>query len=524
MIGSPIGNFRVIEKLGEGGMGVVFKALDVQLDRPVAIKMLNADLARNPELVQRFKSEARAQANLNHPNLATLYSFIIDQGNAFMVMEFVEGETFEQIIRRDGPMNPHNAVPWFKQALLGIGAAHRMGIIHRDIKPSNLMLNRQGMVKVMDFGIAKAVGARGMTRTGTQLGTLAYMSPEQIQNENVDVRSDIYALGVTLYEMLCGHVPFESGSDFRIMQDQVMTPPPPLTHYYSYAPREFEAVVAKALEKNPGDRFQTVEAFGAALEHPDRLAPATPPVVVAPPPRPPLSDSIRIAAAPSPAPPLPLKIAVPPPPKPSPRPVKWIIICAVAAILVVLLAVLLWPNESHGTSPPSAQMAPAPAPTPQPSLQQDSAETVIVTGGGEAQGATQTNNAPLIASASDFTGQFSGVVHNTSLNQSAEFGLVVRDDDGALSGCMIVVHPLYGSGPLTGFETGNRISFAVTSSIGRIDFVGSRQGAAIDGSYTVKHADGATEDGTFELRKAKPEGPARSFDTARCPTDAEVNK
>jgi serine/threonine protein kinase len=271
VIGQQIGEFRIIEKLGEGGMGVVYKAIDVRLDRPVAIKMLTANLADNPELVQRFQAEARAQANLNHTNLATLYAFLVDQGHAHMVMEFVEGENFDQIIRRNGPMSTRDAVPWFKQALLGIGAAHRMGIIHRDIKPSNLMLNRQGIVKVMDFGIAKAVGSRGMTRTGMHLGTLAYMSPEQVQNRTVDVRSDIYALGITLYEMLSGHVPFESESDFQTMQDHVNTPPPPLARYYAYAPRAFENVVAKALAKIPDDRFQTVEEFGVALEQAERV-------------------------------------------------------------------------------------------------------------------------------------------------------------------------------------------------------------------------------------------------------------
>jgi serine/threonine-protein kinase len=283
MVGKQIGNFRVLEKIGEGGMGVVYKAVDVGLDRPVALKMLNADLARNPELVERFRAEAKAQANLNHTNLATLYAFFVEEGNAFIAMEFVEGENFDQIIRRSGPMNPRDAVPWFKQALLGIGAAHRVGIIHRDVKPSNLMLNRQGIVKVMDFGIAKAIGTRGMTRTGMHLGTLAYMPPEQIQNRTVDVRSDIYALGVTLYEMLSGHVPFESDSDFRIMQDHVTTPPPPLSRYYPYAPREFEGVVAKALAKNPDDRFQTVEEFGAALEHPEKVSAPIPALAVQPP-------------------------------------------------------------------------------------------------------------------------------------------------------------------------------------------------------------------------------------------------
>lgn len=282
MIGTQIGNYRILEKLGEGGMGVVYKGVDIGLDRPVAIKVLNPEFSHNPELVQRFQAEAKAQAHLNHFNLATLYAFLVEQGNAVMVMEFVDGETFAQMIARRGPIPAEEAIPLFKQALLGISTAHRMGIVHRDIKPSNLMLNKNGIVKVMDFGIAKVMGTRGMTRTGIHVGTVAYMSPEQIQNRSVDIRSDIYALGVTLYEMLSGRLPFEADNDFQIMHDHVHTPPPPPRRFYPYIPEGIENVLLKALAKQPDERFQSVEEFGAALEHPERVpapaaAPATAP-------------------------------------------------------------------------------------------------------------------------------------------------------------------------------------------------------------------------------------------------------
>ncbi len=269
MTGTEIGSYRILEKLGEGGMGVVYKAVDTSLDRPVAVKVLNPDLTHNPELVARFRSEAKAQANLNHTNLATLYAFIVQDGHAAMVMEFVDGETFEQMIARRGPLPAEEAVPLFRQVLLGIGYAHRAGIVHRDIKPSNLMLNRNGIVKVMDFGIAKVMGVRGVTRTGTQMGTGTYMSPEQVLNKPVDVRSDIYSLGVTLYQMLTAHVPFEGDSDFQIMSDHVSTPPPLLTRFNPKIPKGIENAVLKALEKYPEYRFQTVEEFGTALEHPN---------------------------------------------------------------------------------------------------------------------------------------------------------------------------------------------------------------------------------------------------------------
>lgn len=271
MIGKQIANYQITEKLGEGGMGVVYKGLDTNLGRPVAVKMLTAELAHNPDIVERFRAEARAQANLSNPNLAVLYAFLVEDGTAFMVMEFVEGQTFEQMIRARGPIPPETALPLFKQALQGVGAAHRMGIVHRDIKPSNIMLNAQGVVKVMDFGIAKVVGTRGMTRTGMQLGTPAYMAPEQIQSKPIDTRTDIYALGITLYQMLSGQLPFQHDSDFDTMNSQVMAAPPPMKQMFPYAPIQYQNVVAKALEKDPNNRFQTVEEFNSALENPESV-------------------------------------------------------------------------------------------------------------------------------------------------------------------------------------------------------------------------------------------------------------
>jgi len=304
MIGSEIGNYRILEKLGEGGMGVVYKAVDTSLDRVVAIKVLNTDLARVPELVARFRGEAKAQANLNHTNLATLYAFLTIEGSAMMVMEFVDGETFAQMIHRRGPLPSQGAVPMFRQALLGIGFAHRAGIVHRDIKPSNLMLNHQGIVKVMDFGIAKVMGERGLTRTGMQVGTCRYMSPEQVLNRPADIRSDIYALGITLYEMLTANTPFQSDSEFQIMSDHVHTPPPPPTKFYPYIPKGVENAILKALAKNPDERFQTVEEFGAALEHPEDYgvgAASVAGVAVAPPPLPPLPHQMAPVPPPVPA-------------------------------------------------------------------------------------------------------------------------------------------------------------------------------------------------------------------------------
>ena len=387
MTGTQIGNYKILEKLGEGGMGVVYKAVDVNLDRTVAIKALNTELTGNPELEQRFRAEAKAQANLNHTNLATLYALLIEEGRPWMVMEYIEGETFEQMVLRRGPIPGTEAVPLFRQALLGVGYAHRMGVVHRDIKPSNIMLNKQGIVKVMDFGIAKVLGTRGMTKTGTQMGTAFYMSPEQVLNRGADIRSDIYSLGVTLYEMLTANVPFNGDSDYQVMTDHVNSPPPLPTKFYPYIPQGLQNAVLKALEKKPDARFQTVEEFGAALEQPDTFNVATPQVVPAPraatrvegttAPLPVSVAPIVAAAAPDkaaaapPAAPAPGAPDATPPPMPSKAsfwtPERKIAGGGVAAILLLIgLWAALRPNvKNTGLPPAPASLNPTPA-TPQP--------------------------------------------------------------------------------------------------------------------------------------------------------------
>jgi len=271
MVGTEIGNYRIVEKIGSGGMGVVYKAVDMHLDRVVAVKALNPEVSGNPALLERFRAEARAQAQLNHPNLATLYAFLVQDDVAYMVMEFVDGETFHAMVASRGAIPAEEAVPLFRQALAGIGHAHSHGIVHRDIKPSNIMVNRDGVVKVMDFGLAKVTGNHGITRTGVRLGTAYYMSPEQILVKPVDFRSDIYSLGVTLYEMLTGQAPFRADSEFQILNDHVNTAPPPPSRLHPQIPGGIEHAVLKALAKDPDQRFQNVEQFSAALEHPQEF-------------------------------------------------------------------------------------------------------------------------------------------------------------------------------------------------------------------------------------------------------------
>jgi serine/threonine-protein kinase len=346
---TELGNYRILEKLGAGGMGVVYKAIDTTLDRVVAIKILNRDLSRIPELMARFRGEAKAQANLNHTNLATLYAFLTIGENAMMVMEFIDGETFQQIIRRRGPLPVPGAVQMFRQGLLGFAYAHRAGIVHRDIKPSNLMLNRQGIVKVMDFGIAKTMGERGLTQTGMRVGTSRYMSPEQVLNKEADLRSDIYALGITLYEMLTASAPFESDSEFQLMSDHVNTPPPPPSLIVPGIPKGVENAILKALAKNPDERFQTVEEFGAALEHLYDFGVIAPVVTVPPVPPP------QTRAAPA--------KAVPPRPSPKTAPTQTIPLPAFTPAVAPPAAV---PPAQRPAPPPQPIAAPPRQGTPRP--------------------------------------------------------------------------------------------------------------------------------------------------------------
>ncbi len=277
MIGQVIDHYKILEKIGQGGMGTVFKAVDINLDRIVAIKVLSKELSQEASLIQRFLAEAKTQAQLNHPNVCTLYNFFRHQDQLYMVMEYIEGMNLEQMIRQRGAIPFHEAVPLFQQALFGLSQAHRMGILHRDIKPSNMIVNRQGIVKVMDFGIARVMGQSRLTQTGLQVGTLYYMSPEQIQGKETDFRCDIYALGITLFELLTGTVPFRGSTDFEIMQAHVRTPPPAPSKVLPQLPKVFDRVVLHALEKDPRARYQTVEDFsqalGAALQEALRTAP-----------------------------------------------------------------------------------------------------------------------------------------------------------------------------------------------------------------------------------------------------------
>ena len=265
MIGSVVGNYKIIDKIGEGGMGAVFKGVDLMLEREVAIKMLRPELARQPNIVERFRTEAVTLAKLNHSNVATLHSFFRQGDDFFMVMEFVRGKTLEDVIRMQGAMQCERAIELFCMALEGIDHAHKMGIVHRDIKPANMMLTETGSIKVMDFGIARVLGTDRLTKAGHLIGTVEYMSPEQVRGEETDARSDIYSLGILLYEMLTGRVPFNSTSEYELMRCQIEDAPTPPRAHAPHVPLLVEQAIMRSLAKKRDARYQSANEFRAML-------------------------------------------------------------------------------------------------------------------------------------------------------------------------------------------------------------------------------------------------------------------
>jgi eukaryotic-like serine/threonine-protein kinase len=260
------GRYRVLNRIGSGGMADVYCAEDLQLGRKVALKVMHSRFAEDPEFVERFRREARNAAGLNHQNVVSVYDRGEWDGNYYIAMEFLDGRSLKQLVQQHGALHPEDAIDLTVQVLRAARFAHRRGVIHRDIKPHNVIVDEEGRAKVTDFGIARA-GASDMTQTGSILGTAQYLSPEQAQGHAVDATSDLYSIGIMLWELLTGRVPFDGESAVSIALKQVNERPvPPSTLNPAVTP-ELEAVVLRALEKDPARRFPDADAFIAALEH-----------------------------------------------------------------------------------------------------------------------------------------------------------------------------------------------------------------------------------------------------------------
>ena len=263
-----IRDYKIVKKLGEGGMGTVYLANDIMLERKVAIKVLNPLLTKETHFTERFRHEAKIQASLLHPNIVTLYNYFFEQEHYCMVMEYIEGVTLKQLISNTGPMPEQKAIWILNQMLDAVGYAHKKGIIHRDIKPSNVLITGENNVKILDFGIAKILQDKGMTKTGTKMGTIFYMSPEQIKAvKDIDNRTDIYSIGVTFYEMLSGKVPFnvDTDSDFEIMNEIVSGEIKDPRIIYPHISDWVVDVLFASVEKDRDKRIQSTDDFTKRL-------------------------------------------------------------------------------------------------------------------------------------------------------------------------------------------------------------------------------------------------------------------
>jgi hypothetical protein len=263
--GQHIGDYEILSILGAGGMGKVYKVRNVISDRIEAMKILLPDLHSNQSLADRFLREIRLLATLNHPNIAALRTAMRHENQLVMIMEFVEGETLSNRIAR-APISTSEAVNYADQVLSALSYAHKQNIIHRDIKPANMMLTPQGIVKLMDFGIARSSTDGTLTSTGTTLGSLNYMPPEQVRGESADARSDIYSFGISLYELLTGKLPFHSDSQYSLMTAHLNEVPTPPIALRDDLPASLNEIIMMAMAKDPAERFQSADAFRAALK------------------------------------------------------------------------------------------------------------------------------------------------------------------------------------------------------------------------------------------------------------------
>ncbi len=366
-IGHTIGDYQIIDILGAGGMGKVYKVRNVISDRVEALKVLLPNLEADPELGDRFIREIKVQASLDHPNIAKLHTALRAENQLLMVMEFVEGCSLESLLR-SGPIPLANGAHYICQVLSALAYAHSRGIVHRDIKPANMMLTPDGVVKLMDFGIARVAEAdRKLTQTGRTVGSLYYMSPEQIQGGTVDARADLYSVGVSLYELVTGRRPFQGDSDYSIMAAHLAASPVPPIQIDPSLPSAMNEIILMSIAKDAAQRFQSAEAFCNALWNvylvlTGQAQPAVAPAVATAP---------AAAAAPSPQP-APPRVAA----KTGSRRGLYMVLGSLVTIAVLILAVTQvprWlktragenPAQPSAVSAPAAEQNPAPVSAPQ---------------------------------------------------------------------------------------------------------------------------------------------------------------
>jgi len=264
LINSQVGEYRLVDFLGAGGMGEVYRAVHLKIGRVVAVKVLTQS-QKHPSLVERFINEARIQASLHHPNIAALYDFQEVNGNPCILMEYIDGQNLDDRIRAFGSLPLSEAVYIFQSVVEALSYMHANGVIHRDIKANNIKITNSGQIKLLDFGIAKAGATPNLTVTGDVVGTLQYLSPEQLKGGTADTRSDVWALGILFYELVTGHAPFEATTVGGLYEKITKGDYSPARYHNPGIPAEVEAIITRCLKKNPADRFQSARDLSSAL-------------------------------------------------------------------------------------------------------------------------------------------------------------------------------------------------------------------------------------------------------------------
>ena len=278
--GQIVGDYQVLDRIGQGGMGAVYQVRHAISDRIEAMKVVLPDLNEAGGLEDRFLREIKVQASLNHPNIASLHTAFRFGNQLLMVMEFIEGESLRTVITTRGSTIPES-VGYAREVLKALGYAHARGVVHRDIKPGNVMIARSGQVKLLDFGLASAVKGSQLTRSGSVMGSVPYMSPEQVKSLPADGRSDIYSVGVTLYQLVTGAMPIPGENDYALMHGHLNHAPAPPSVVNPNVPASVSNAILKALEKDPARRFQTAEEFSSALEGDETAVLTIPPAPAA---------------------------------------------------------------------------------------------------------------------------------------------------------------------------------------------------------------------------------------------------
>lgn len=260
------GRYRVEAKIASGGTSTVYRGLDVRLDRPVALKVMDPRYAGDEQFLTRFQLEARTVARLEDPGLVAVYDQGLDARHPFLVMELIEGGTLRELLAERGPMPPHAVAAVLRPVLGGLAAAHRAGLVHRDVKPENILISDDGVVKIADFGLVRAVAAAGITSASVILGTAAYLSPEQVRDGNATPRSDVYAVGITAYELLTGQTPFSGDSALSIAYQRLDSDVPPPGTVIDGVPSQFDELVGRATARDPGHRYADAHDMGTELK------------------------------------------------------------------------------------------------------------------------------------------------------------------------------------------------------------------------------------------------------------------